>query len=184
MLSALDAVQGRFFAAWCAEFLVRENRSKILLDHSVKEAEEIDGYASEIWNSASGGAAFTTCRANEIKARLLAVGPEDEVARIEVDNAATEALSCLWNAVEAQVDPSVELVALVSENLVNALDYIELNRPGDPYSLENMFEFPRMAEELRIQCEFIDNLKAGRPNSLVSRSVALGGRGSTGGNTT
>jgi hypothetical protein len=49
--------------------------------------------------------------------------------------------------------------------------------PHNPYSLEDMFDFPSMAEELRIQLGLIDNLRARRSPSLVRRSVGLGGRG-------
>jgi hypothetical protein len=178
-LSELDAFQRRFFAAWCAEFLVRWNKARILSDLGTLASQELEGYAAEIFDSAARGTSLPASRANEIKARLLDVGPEDDVAKIEVNPATAEALSCLCNAVVAQVDPSVDRVAQVSGNLINVLDYLELQRPGNPYSLEDMFDFPPMAEELRIQLCLIDNLRARRSPSLVRRSVGLGGRGTT-----
>jgi hypothetical protein len=174
-LATLDIFQRCFFAAWCAEFLVRRNKSSFLSDYSENELREIEDYMREVWESAVHQTAIPVSRANEIKARLLAIGPQDPVAKIETDPSATEALCCLWNALEAQVDPSVETVAKASENLINQIDYlVGCDKPEYPYSLEDMFEFPPIAEEFRIQLDLIDNLKDRWPNSLVPRSIGLG----------
>jgi hypothetical protein len=105
---------------------------------------EIIGVLNDV---ASGGSPLSPAVAAELQIELLALGPTDDVDRIEVEPDATEFQDAVWTFLEYLRTGDRAHVCAMSEHLINSRDHHLASSARGSTDLETLFTTPELRDE-------------------------------------
>ena len=144
------------FCNWCIERFQRLFGNDVWDGLTPDEKLLLAGFISELRATESLDEVMRAERAEAIIGQIEAFGPRDEKEAIEVLPDAIGFREVVWSTLEYCRTRNIVQVCGVSEEMINSIDH---HRGDDAhYRLDNMFCAPALAEEVRLQTEFIRGL--------------------------
>jgi hypothetical protein len=144
------------FCNWCIERFQRMFGDEVWDSLTPDERVLLAGFISELRATESLEEVMRAERAEAIIRQIEAFGPHDEIAAIEILPDAIGFRELVWSTLEYCRTRNMAQVYGVSEEMMNSIDHHR--EDTHHYGLDNMFCAPSLAEELRLQTEFIKNL--------------------------